>query len=257
MTTHKRTKLRKLIEVLQAGNVITVALLDKLGISNDLRKYYLESGWIEALGRGAYKKPNDNIEWQGAINAIQKQTNIQVHVGGLSALSLQGYSHYLRFSTESLQLFSPQRTKLPKWFLDYPWDVNIFHKQSSFLSNNLGYKEIEIKQIPVTISTPERAILECLYLAPQITDLVECYQLLEGLVNIRPKLIMELLVNCKSVKVKRLFLYMAEKANHQWFQFIQPSSIDLGKGKRMLTKKGASTYIAKYLISIPKELAEL
>lgn len=257
MATQKKTKLRKLFEVLQQGNVITVALLNRIGISNDLRKYYLESGWIESLGRGAYKKPNDNIEWQGAVSAIQKQINIQVHIGGLSALFLQGYSHYIRLSKESLQLFSPQKTKLPKWFLDYHWELDIFHKQSSFLSNNIGLKEMDIKQISVTVSTPERAILECLYLAPQTTDFVECYQIFEGLVNLKPKLIMELLVNCKSVKAKRLFLYMAEKANHQWFQFIQTNNIDLGKGKRMLTKKGTSTYIAKYLISIPKDLAEL
>ncbi len=257
MTTYKKTKLRKLIEVLHKGNVITVALLDSIGISNDLRKYYLKSGWIEPLGRGAYKKPNDNIEWQGAVNAIQKQNNIHVHVGGLSALSLQGYSHYLRLSKESLQLFSPQRTKLPKWFLDYHWEVDLFHKQSSFLSNSIGFKEMDIKQISVTVSTPERAILECLYLAPQTVDLVECYQLLEGLINLKPKLITELLVSCNSVKVKRVFLYMAEKVNHQWFQFIQTDNIDLGKGKRMITEKGNSTYIAKYLISIPKDLAEL
>lgn len=257
MATQKKTKLRKLIEALQQGVVITVALLDNLDISNDLRKYYLESGWLEPLGRGAYKMPNDNIEWQGAVNAIQKQNNIQVHIGGFSALSLQGYSHYLRLSKESLQLFSPQRTKLPKWFLDYHWGVDLFHKQSSFLSSNIGLKKMEIKQISVITATPERAILECLYLAPQTIDLVECYQLLEGLANLKPKLITELLVNCKSVKVKRLFLYMAEKANHQWFQFIQTDSIDLGKGKRMIAKKAISTYIPKYLISIPKDLAEL
>ena len=255
MTTQNKTKLRKLFNVLNQGNVITVALLDDLGISNNLRKYYLESGWLEPLGRGAYKKPDDNIEWQGAVYAIQKQMDIHVHIGGLSALSLQGYSHYLRLSQETLQLFSPQKNKLPKWFIDYHWEVKLFHKQSSFLPNNIGLKEIDIKQIFVTTSTPERAILECIYLAPLITDFIECYHLLEGLVNLKPKLITELLINCNSVKVKRVFLYMAEKANHQWFQFIQTNNIDLGKGKRMITKEGI--YIAKYLISIPKELSEL
>ena len=126
MATYNRIKLRKLFEVLQQGNVITVALLDSLGISNDLRNYYLKSGWIEPLGRGAYKKPNDNIEWQGAVNAIQKQTNTQVHIGGLTALSLQGYSHFIRLAKDSLQLFSPQKTKLPKWFLDYNWEIELF-----------------------------------------------------------------------------------------------------------------------------------
>ena len=106
MTTKNETKLRKLFKVLQLGNVVTTSLLEKIGISDDLRMYYLESGWLESLGRGAYKKPDDVIEWQGAVNAIQKQIDTKVHIGGLSALSLQGYSHYFRFGKETLQLFS-------------------------------------------------------------------------------------------------------------------------------------------------------
>ena len=255
MTTKNETKLRRLYKNIQQGNVITISLLESIGISDNLRMYYLESGWLESVGRGAYKKPDDIVEWQGAVNAIQKQTGSKVHVGGMSSLSLQGFSHYFRLSNEILYLFSPPKTKLPKWFTDYSWDTELFHKQSSFLPDDIGIKDIEIKQIPVSISTPERAIMECLYLAPKKNDLVECYQVFEGLVNLKPKLVTELLSNCNSVKVNRLFLYMAEKANHQWFSFIKTDDINLGSGKRMITQKGV--YNAKYLISIPKELEEL
>jgi len=58
--------------------------------------------------------------------------------------------------------------------------------------------------------------------------MVECYQILEGLANLRPKLLQELLENCNSIKVKRMFLYMAFKANHQWFDFVDQSKIELG-----------------------------
>lgn len=255
MTTHNETKLKTLFKLLQPNNVVTTSLLDINGVSRHLRKYYLESGWLEALGRGAYKKPNDIIEWQGAVNAIQKQTKVKVHVGGLSALSIQGYSHYFRLSKETLYLFSPQRNRLPKWFTDYNWDVELFHIPTSLFPDDIGLKEILIKQISVTTSSPERAIMECLHLAPQKTDLVECYQVFEGLVNLKPKLITELLSNCNSVKVKRLFLYMAEKANHQWYNFLKTKNINLGSGDRMITKNGV--YNSKYLITIPKELEEL
>jgi len=255
MATKKETKLKSLFSFVQHGNVVTSSLLRSIGISNDLRRYYVSSGWLETVGSGAYKKPNDNIGWQGAINAIQTQTDIDVHVGGLSALSLQGYAHYFRLNNEILYLFSEQKTKLPKWFTDYDWGLKIFHKSSSFLPKNLGVKELMIKEIPVLISTPERAMLECLYLAPQNLDLVECYQVFEGLVNLKPKLVNELLLNCNSIKVKRLFLYMAEKANHQWFNFVKKEKIELGNGDRLITRKG--TYDAKYKITIPKELSEL
>ena len=255
MTTQNKTYLRDLSELLRPGTVVSSSWLESFGISRDLQKHYIKSGWLEAIGRGAYKKPNDKVEWSGAINAIQKQTDIKVHLGALSALSQQGFSHYFRFEKEDLQLFSPLRHNLPKWFIDYDWGVKLLHKRTSILPDKLGLKAIEIKQISITVSSPERAILECLYLAPTEVDLVECYHIFEGLVNLKPKLVTELLQNCNSIKVKRLFLFMAEKSNHTWFQFLDTKNIDLGKGKRMIGEN--SVYNSKYQISIPKELMEL
>lgn len=255
MATQNRTKLKRLFNLLQIGNVVTVSLLESNGISRDLQKYYIESGWLESFGRGVYKKPGDSIEWYGALNAVQEQVNTKVHVGGLTALSLQGFSHYFRMSNETIYLFSLRKEKLPKWFTDYAWNVEIVHKETTFLSDRTGIKSIEIKHNIVLASLPERAIMECLYLAPQKMDLVECYHLFEGLVNLKPQLVTELLESCNSVKVKRLFLYMAEKANHQWLQFLNLDKVDIGAGNRILVKKGV--YQAKYLISVPKELAEL
>jgi len=255
MTTKNETKLKKLFSLLQPGKVVTASWLENSGISRDLQKYYLESGWLETFGRGAYKKQGDLIEWHGALNAIQEQTNTKVHVGGLTALYLLGLSHYFRMSNETLYLFSPRKVKLPKWYCDYNWDVEIANIQSQFLPNKLGIKHFEIKQNSVLTSVPERAIMECLFLAPQKMDLIECFHLFEGLVNLKPKLIMQLLENCSSIKVKRLFLYMANKANHQWLQFVNLENIDIGSGNRILVEKGV--YQSKYLISIPKELVEL
>ena len=255
MTTQNKNYLRILFELLLPGTVATSSWLESFGISRNLRKYYLEASWIEPIGRGAYKKPGDTVEWQGALNAIQKQTKIKVHLGALSALSQQGFSHYFRFNKEALYLFSPLKNNLPKWFIDYKWGVNLFHKQTSFLHDGLGLIEIEVKQIQVAVSSPERAIMECLYLSPSQVDLVECYHIFEGLVNLKPKLIKELLQNCNSVKVKRLFLFMAEKSNHAWFQFLNTKDIDLGNGKRMIGEN--AVYNSKYQISIPKELTEL
>ena len=255
MTIRKETNLRKLFGLLLPGTVVTSSWLESFGISRNLQKYYIQSAWLEPVGRGAYKKPKDRVEWQGAINAIQKQTEIKVHLGALSALAQLGFSHYFRFEKETLQLFSPLQNNLPKWFLDHDWGMNILHKRTSFLPCNLGLVEIEVKQIAITVSSPERAIMECLYLSPTEADLTECYHIFEGLVNLKPKLVKELLQACNSVKVKRLFLLMAEKSNHSWFQFLDAKDIDLGKGKRMIGEN--AVYNSKYQISIPKELAEL
>ena len=120
------------------------------------------------------------------------------------------------------------------------------------LPKELGIKSQELKTFSINISEPERAILECLYLAPNHIDLVECYQIMEGLVNLRPKTLQELLEQCSSVKVKRTFFYMAKRAGHQWLQLLDREKIDLGKGKRSLVKGGVLD--PEFQITLPKEL---
>ena len=235
------------------GTVLLASWLEKNGISRDLQQYYLKSGWLESYGFGAFKRPNENVQWTGALNSLQRQTELQVHAGGLTSISLQGLSHYVRMENESLYLFSPQYVKIPKWFLDQEWSNQIIHVKTKFLPTNSGLFEYSPDGLKLQISSPERAILECLYLAPDRFDMMECYQILEGLVNLRPKILQELLENCNSIKVKRLFLFMASKAKHQWLEFVDQSRIALGTGDRVIVKGGV--YISKYKISIPKELS--
>ena len=58
---------------------------------------------------------------------------------------------------------------------------------------------------------------------------MECFELMEGLNNLPPKQVQTLLENCQSVKVKRLFLYMAEKADHRWFKQLDHYKSGFGK----------------------------
>ena len=52
-------------------------------------------------------------------------------------------------------------------------------------------------------------------------------------------------------KVKRLFLWAAESAGHDWFSRLAPERIDLGKGKRSVYSGGR--FDAKYQITVPKQ----
>jgi hypothetical protein len=124
--------------------------------------------------------------------------------------------------------------------------------KTKFLPADLALSDYSLDGLNIQISSPERAILECLYLTPNRFDLIECYQILEGLVNLRPKIMQALLEECSSIKVKRLFLFMASKANHQWLDFIDQSKIELGTGDRVMVKGGV--YISNYKIAVPKEL---
>ena len=66
-----------------------------------------------------------------------------------------------------------------------------------------------------------------------------------GYFNFTSKPILE---NCRSIKVNRLFLYMAEKINSEWFKEINSSTINLGAGPRSLAKNGI--YVPKFYINI-------
>ena len=61
---------------------------------------------------------------------------------------------------------------------------------------------------PLTLSAPERAILELLDEVPQRETFhqTDMLMLMEGLRTLSPKRLQKPLVECRSVKVKRLFL---------------------------------------------------
>lgn len=78
---------------------------------------------------------------------------------------------------------------------------------------------------------------------------------MEGLNNLRPASVQKLLEACNSIKVKRLFLYMADKANHDWVRYLNLDNVDLGSGKRSIVADGV--YVAKYQITVPKALESM
>ena len=255
MSTNNEIKLKKLLDLHVPGTIILASWLDTNGFSYGLQQRYRKSGWLESVGVGAFKRPNETINWQGALYSLQKQANLHLYIGGLTALSMLGYSHYMRTGVETVYLFSDLKTRLPAWFKKYLWKEPINHIRTSFLPKGVGMDDYNEKQFPLTIASPERAILECLYLTPEKLDLMEAYQIMSGLVNLRPDMIQKLLEGCNSIKVKRLFLYMSKKTNHQWGQFLDLSSVDLGQGDRSIVKNGV--YDPKFRITVPRELAEL
>jgi len=249
----KKQKINRLMNSQPSGVVYLSSWLTKNGFSTQLLNRYKKSNWIYSIGTGVWMRVGVEPTYQGALYAIQEQSKLSVHIGAKTALSLQGKAHYLELSTQQIILFGSSKEKLPAWFTKYDWGLKVNYFSSSFLPPKMGLQTLEQSNFSLLVSSPARALLECLYLVPKKQELVECYEIMEGLNNLRPKQVQELLEQCTSIKVKRLFLYMAEKAQHDWFNYINLEKIDLGKGKRSLVKDGV--YIAKYHIAIPKALA--
>jgi hypothetical protein len=255
MSTERHSKIKSLLQSVPNGTVCLAGWLESIGISGNLQKRYKHSGWLASIGTGAFIRSDDKVEWPGGIYAIQKQAYLGIHPGGLTALSLQGAAHYIRLGDETIYLFAEPRTGLPKWFKLHNWGQHYEFVRTGFLPEGVGLTLLEEKAFSIEISTPERAILECLYTAPKFVDLVECYQIMEGLISLRPELLQELLEKCTSIKVTRLFLYMADKANHRWLKYLDKTKFNMGTGDRSIVKNGV--YAANYGIVIPKELAGL
>ena len=249
----KDTKLKKLLTTWPQGTVLLSAELNKRGRGYDLQRLYRNSGWIKSIGQGAVVKTGDDVTWQGALYALQKQGHIPVHVGAKTGLELYGLGHFLNFSQEKIQLFGPQGSKLPKWFTEFQWKGKLeYYRNSLFNSEKkIGIQEFDLKTFSIEVSSPERSFMELLLLAPNKESLKEAFLISEGLTTLRPSLVQKLLEACASIKVKRLFLFLAEKQNHQWFKRINLEKIDLGKGDRQIIKGGHLD--PKYRITVPRD----
>lgn len=194
--------------------------------------------------------------------AIQNQLSLPIHVGGKSALGFLGKGQYLQLGKMNLSLYGPSKTYLPAWFKKYSWAAKISYQQSNlfresredFGSKDLGYTSREVGKHEIVISAAERAILEYLNTLPNQGTYQEALELMENLTSLRPFVMQKLLETCKSLKVKRLFLHLAEKVNHQWFNKLQVEKVDLGKGKRVVFKSGRLD--PKYQITVPVEAYE-
>jgi hypothetical protein len=253
MSTHNTTKINQLLQITPPGVVLQSAWLTEIGYSLDLQKYYRTSGWLQSWGHGAMVRTNENPGYEGAIYALQNQSKLFIHPGARTALSLLGRTHFLEFGASQTWLFGGTNERLPTWFRHHVWDTEIQYKSTSFLPVNLGLIDFSFPSFTLQVSSPARAIMECLYVAPGEMDLMECYEIMENLNDLRPLLVQELLEKCTSIKVKRLFLYLAEKQNQPWLKFLNLDKVDLGRGKRSLVKGGI--YIPKYQLTVPSSFA--
>lgn len=252
MSTEFGSKINKLLQLQPPGVVLTSSWLKHQGYSPELLRNYRNNHWLDTIGNGAMIRSKDIVDYFGAICALQQQLNLTIHPAAKTALSLLGKTHYIELNANKVFLFGGSTETLPTWFKNRKWEVEIRHIAPSFLPAEKGLIEYEHKSFKIKIASGARAMLECLFLAPKEQDLLECYEIMQGLTNLPPNTTQDLLECCTSVKVNRLFLYLAEKAGHAWFNHLNVKRINLGQGNRSLVPDGV--YINKYKLIVPKEL---
>lgn len=247
------TKINNLRQQIPMNGIMLTSWLENSGISRSELSDYVESGWLERISTGVYKFSGDSPTIYGILGSYGSQSNMSYHIGAASALELKGFSHYVSMGKPKAVVFAPVRPSLPKWIENADLDMQLV-SVSTKIFGKYGIEQMDYQGLPLKVSSPERAIMECLSLAPKHYNLMDVFYLFEMLTSLRSSIVQQLLESCTSVKVKRLFLYMAEKSRHRWFAKLDISRINLGSGTRSFEKGGVKN--AKYNIVIPKELAE-
>lgn len=251
------TKLQHLVLATPRGLVMLSSWLVSQGYPYELQQRYRKSGWLQTVGTGAMMKAGERPALIGAIAALQQQAGSDIHVGGRSALEWAGRAHYLPMGFPIVTLFVESKSSLPAWFTNTRWNPEMrIYGSSLFKDNEAGLLDYQDGELTVKISGTARAIMECLSLCPHRFPLQEAYELMEGVFTFRPDQVQMLLGQCKSVKVKRLFLYFSEKAGHAWFEDVDAGKIDLGSGVRNLAGDETGVFVPKYQLVLPETLVE-
>lgn len=249
------TKIQQIIRLVPQNAVLFGSWLNSQGLDAKDQYAYMKSGWLTRISKGVYRMQSATPTLMDAVASYNNQLGKRCVVGAYTALDLRGYSHYLPMGKPKAYLFTDSKSLLPSWLLNGDWDMTVKHMRTSFLGeDSLGVESMAVEGKELPVSTPERAIMECLNLPDATSSLLDIYYIMEGLTTLRPKLVQQLLESCSSQKVKRLFLYMSEKANHPWFKALSPEDVCIGASRYMATPTGK--YISKYNMTIPKELAE-
>ncbi len=255
MSLLNKEKIKQLYQKLPSDVVVTASWLEANNISMQLRFKYVKNGWLQTLGKSAYIINANNYTWQGLVVGIQHFMKLSYHIGGLRALELQGFAHYLPIGTENtITLYGDNN--FPAWLKNLEvLDKIVLHKKPYLKEFGLKHMDSSIKGYDLIVSSPERAIFELLYLVEKDGISFEFVsEIYEGLTTLRPNVISQLLEQCDSKKVKRLFCFFMDYYDHQWKKFVNIDNLDIGTGKMQVVKGGA--FDKKYLITVPKEFID-
>lgn len=241
-------------------------------ISRQSVSAYVKQGWLERVRQGLYRRPFTTgasreaaTGWKIPLLSAQWIMGHRFHVGGTSALSLHGHSHYLQVGGDAgIYLYG---SDTPTWLVELQTDARFVRRNDALFGEQpTGVEDGEFSlsdgpdaeltlspwRWPIRMSSAERAILEALDELPNNESFHTLDMAFESLVNLRPKLLTMLLAQCQSVKVKRLFFVYADKHAHAWRKHIDLSRIDLGRGDRALAAHGRLH--PTYRITVPANL---
>lgn len=251
-----------LTQILPTNHVATRSWLLANGLSKDRLDNHVKSGRLRKLARGVYCHYYAILSWQSVAASLGHSVPVAAYVGGLSALQEYGLNQYLNISNMRLVVLYSAQPK-PRWLsqldqqlasvtLDWHKAQRLWPSLSSTtLDDQLGIVRSASAE-SFMLATPERAFLELLEEVPKTISFEHADELMQGLVNLSPRRLQQLIKCCHSVKVKRLFCWFAERHQHTWWQKLAVDTFDLGAGKRVVQQGGRLD--KRYQITVPAHM---
>jgi len=255
----RKAQYQKLEALLPHGLLASKKWLMGRGLSRHSLDNFIKSERLVSVSSGLYSLPNVRLSWQGVVCSLQKMMAEPLAVGGISALEQQGFAHYLSASNKkTVHLYST--AKAPAWLnkllpevnfvwhnCGRLWPVEVLARENLLIAH--PWRE---DLPPLMLATPERAVLEALAEVPDKLSFEHADELMQGLTMLSPRKLQFLLEHCESIKVKRLFFWLAERQGYAWFKRLAPEQVNLGSGKRVLCKGGKLD--KRYQITVPVEM---
>jgi hypothetical protein len=273
MNTQKTPRLNSLLRRLPEGFIADSAWLQEQGLSRSSIRDYAARGWLEQVAPRIYRRPlgaaDAPLRWDIVVLSLQEVMGRSLHLGGRTALTLAGFAHYLEpAGPQTIHLYGDAPPWLGRLSATARFAV---HASRLFGTSAIGVEgrhyDLRSGQSGETspgtertapwdwvlvMATPERAILEMMDELPHHETFEHVDAVMQGLATLRPGVLVKLLQECRSVKVKRLFLWYADRHKHAWRKHLSLASVDLGAGKRQLVPGGR--FDPHYRITLPEAM---
>src|SRR5258708_26412983 len=86
---------KELSHLLPEGTIATRSWLMANGFDRHAIDNLLKSDQLSSVAPGIYARWNSKLSWEAVVYHLQSDLNLNLTIGGLTALDLQGLSHYL------------------------------------------------------------------------------------------------------------------------------------------------------------------
>lgn len=234
------------------GDVHSLKWLEEFGVTQSSAGFYWRKGVLQKVAAGLYAVVGHPLNWESAVRVLQKEMGLNVHVGGLSSLGLQGKAQYGVLSDNPpMRLVFSENSNVPKWLrLEDTWGVRFRIKKSKLINGDQCLIDYGDKN-SIKIASKYQAILEFINGANLQYSFEEVKNHVEFLRSSRGEKFQKVLEKCSSVKVKRVFLYVSELLEMPYFKDIDISKIDLGSGARKIIENGE--FDNKYKITVERK----